>query len=58
MKQLPPDYEPACPGRDGHDWRESDELYCETCGWGHWGLICRECLETVDLVYYADPREP
>ncbi len=51
----PPKIEP-CDGGAEHNW-EDREFDCEVCGSeSHAGIICRICLETVDLVFFDDPR--
>ena len=45
-------YDEPC---EQHVWVETD-VPCEICG-GHPGLVCRECIESVDLIYQDDPRD-
>lgn len=50
-----PGLEP-CDDPAGHDWREGS-AYCESCGgWEHAAVYCNNCCESVDLVWYDDPR--
>ncbi len=44
-----------CESPGGHVWRETDLGPCEVCG-DHPGVSCTICYETVDLVFYGDPR--